>query len=61
MLRKMGCLLKKIITSSLLLYAYNYLCLPLNLFIPINVITLVVIGIFGGIGLVGLIFLSFFL
>lgn len=41
-------LFKKVIVAVLLIYAYNKMALPLNLLIPINFITLVLVA-FGGI------------
>lgn len=55
MLKKIFLLLKKIIFSILLLYGYNLIMSPLNLIIPINVITVGLITIFGSSALIGLI------
>ena len=40
-------IIKKIIFSSFLLYGYNLLALPLNILIPINLINIGIITIFG--------------
>lgn len=61
MLNKIFKIVKKIITSSLLIYAYDSLSLALNIFIPINVVTISIVSIFGILGLFGIIVLSFFL
>jgi hypothetical protein len=37
----------KIIIGFLIIYGYNLIMYPLNLFIPINVINLIVISLFG--------------
>lgn len=47
MLKKFLVLLKKIIISVLLIYAYNKLSLPLNIIIPINLITIFLVTLFG--------------
>lgn len=47
MLKKIVKVLKKIIFSSFLLYGYNILIEPLGLIIPINIITVGIISIFG--------------
>ncbi|MEI3499108.1 MAG: pro-sigmaK processing inhibitor BofA family protein [Bacilli bacterium] len=39
--------LKKLIFSSFLLYGYNILALPINVIIPINIITILIITILG--------------
>lgn len=40
-------IVKRFILAVLLIYAYNKLALPLNLVIPINIITIGFVGIFG--------------
>lgn len=47
MLKKIYQFLKKIIFSSFFLYGYNLLASPLNLFIPINVFTVLILSILG--------------
>lgn len=47
MLKKFLVLLEKIIISVLLIYAYNKLSLPLNIIIPINLITIFLVTLFG--------------
>ena len=47
MLKKFLVLLERIILSVLLIYAYNKLSLPLNIIIPINLITIFLVTLFG--------------
>lgn len=47
MVKKIIKALKKIVFSSFLLYGYNILIEPLGLIIPINIITVGIISIFG--------------
>ena len=47
MLKKFLVLLERIIISVLLIYAYNKLSLPLNIIIPINLITIFLVTLFG--------------
>ena len=47
MLKKFLVLLEEIIISVLLIYAYNKLSLPLNIIIPINLITIFLVTLFG--------------
>ena len=47
MLKKFLVLLENIIISVLLIYAYNKLSLPLNIIIPINLITIFLVTLFG--------------
>ncbi len=47
MIKKLLILLKRIILGGFILYAYNIMASPLNLLIPINIITLGLIGVFG--------------
>lgn len=54
-------ILKKIILSSLIIYAYNMLSFPLNLLIPINIVTVLLVTMLGFPALLGLILLQFFL
>jgi hypothetical protein len=46
-IKKILSLLKRIILGGFILYAYNIMASPLNLLIPINLVTLGTIGIFG--------------
>lgn len=47
MLRKIFSFLKKIIFSTFLLYGYNLIATSFNMVIPINLITILSISIFG--------------
>ena len=47
MLKKIFLIIKKIILSVLLIYAYNKLALPLNVVIPINIVTVLMVFICG--------------
>ena len=47
MMKKIIQIVKRIVFSSFLLYGYNILVEPLGLIIPINVITVGVLSIFG--------------
>jgi hypothetical protein len=47
MIKKVLSLLKRIVLGGFILYAYNIMASPLNLLIPINLVTLGIIGIFG--------------
>ena len=47
MIKKIFSLVKKIILSFLLIYAYNKLTLPYDLFIPINIFTVSLVTILG--------------
>lgn len=47
MLKKLFQLLKKIVISGFLLYGYNILTTPLNIMVPINLITLSAMTILG--------------
>lgn len=56
MLKKILVFLRRIIFSSFLLYGYNILVGPLNLIIPINIITVLSLTIFGVPALLSFIF-----
>lgn len=47
MLKKIFSLLKKIIISAFILYGYNLIAAPLNIMIPINIITIALISVLG--------------
>ena len=59
MMKKIITLVKKIVIAFLILYAFNMLVASLNIYIPINVITVAVVSLLGIPGLVGLIILFF--
>lgn len=47
MLKKIFSLLKKIVISAFILYGYNLIAAPLNIMIPINIITIALISVLG--------------
>ena len=47
MLKKIYILLKKVVISAFLLYGYNLIAAPLNLIIPINIVTVTLLTVFG--------------
>lgn len=47
MIKKIFTAIKRIVLGGFLLYAYNLMAAPLNLFIPINVFTLGLLAVFG--------------
>ena len=47
MLKKVFNIIKKIIVSVLFIYAYNKLTLPLNVVIPMNIITVCLVALCG--------------
>lgn len=55
MLKKIFNIIKKIVVSAFILYGYNLLVGPLNLSIPINIITVFLLTLFGIPALVSLI------
>lgn len=57
MLKKIFKILKKIITSFLILYGYNMIASPLGCIIPLNVITILSVAVLGIPALFTLIFL----
>lgn len=61
MLKNMLKLLKRIIIYSFLLYGYNIIIEPLNLYIPINFITVGALSILGVPALFCLIFILIFI
>ena len=46
-LKKLFNLIKRIVISAFILYGYNLLVTPINLIIPINIITVTLLTIFG--------------
>ncbi len=55
-MKKIFTLIKKIVLSAFILYGFNLIAAPLNIIVPINVITVLVIAILGMPGLFGLTF-----
>ena len=47
MLKKIFNILKKIILAVLLIYVYNKMTLPLNIFLPMNVFTILLVTVCG--------------
>jgi len=47
MLKKVFNIIKRIIVSVLFIYAYNKLALPLDVTIPLNVFTVLLVSLFG--------------
>ncbi|MDD2496207.1 MAG: pro-sigmaK processing inhibitor BofA family protein [Tissierellia bacterium] len=47
MLKKIFAIIRRVVIGGFILYAYNLMAAPLSLLIPINLITLGIIGIFG--------------
>jgi len=58
MIRKIFNLVKKFIVAILLIYAYNKMTFPLNLFIPMNILTILLVTFFGIPAIIMLIFFS---
>ena len=58
MLKKILNVVKKIIMAVLLIYAYNIMGLPINVMIPINIITVLIASILGLPGILSLIVFS---
>lgn len=61
MLKKLFIIIRKITVSFFLLYAFNLVIQPLNLIIPINIITVLSISILGIPALLSFIVLSVFI
>jgi pro-sigmaK processing inhibitor BofA len=47
MLKKIYNIIKSIVLGALILYAYNVIASPLNLIIPINIITVLLVSFLG--------------
>ncbi len=47
MIKNLFCIIKKIIFSIVLLYSFNIMVQPLNIIIPINIITISFISVLG--------------
>ncbi len=54
MIKRIFDFLKKIIFNTFFLYGYNLIAAPLNLFIPINIFTVLLLSILGLPALIGL-------
>lgn len=55
MLKKLFHLIRRVVVSAFVLYGYNLIVVPLNMMIPINIITVGLLTIFGVPALVSLI------
>lgn len=60
MLKKIFQVLKKIVFSMLLIYGYNLIAVPLGILVPLNILTILYVSIFGVPALLSLITLIFF-
>lgn len=47
MLKKLFNIIRKLVVAVLLIYAYNKLAVPLNIVIPINIITVLLVSLGG--------------
>ncbi len=59
MIKKIVNVLRKVVVAFLILYGFNLLVSSINIFIPINIITLLVVTFLGIPGLLSLIVLFF--
>ncbi|MEG0994363.1 MAG: pro-sigmaK processing inhibitor BofA family protein [Bacilli bacterium] len=59
-IKKIEGLVKKIIVSIFILYGFNVLINPLNILIPINIINISLLTIFGTPAIIALVFLLIF-
>lgn len=60
-MKKIFSFLKRIVLSAFILYGFNLIASPLNIIVPINVVTVLVLAILGMPGLFGLVFSIVFL
>lgn len=60
MLKKIFQILKKIVFSMFLIYGYNLIAVPLGILVPLNILTVLYVAIFGVPALLSLIALIFF-
>ena len=60
MLKKIFQILKKIVVSMFLIYGYNLIAVPLGILVPLNILTVLYVAIFGVPALLSLIALIFF-
>jgi len=47
MIKKVFKILKKVLMATVLIYAYNKIAVPINAVIPINIITVFLVSLFG--------------
>ena len=60
MIKKLFVLIKKFIVAALLIYAYNKIALPSSLFIPMNIITILLVTFCGIPSIIMLVLFSLF-
>lgn len=60
MLKKIFKIIKKIVFSMFLIYGYNLIAVPLGIIVPLNIITIIYVTLFGVPALLSLIALIFF-
>lgn len=60
MVKKIFKILKKIVFSMFLIYGYNLIAVPLGILVPLNILTILYVSIFGVPALLSLITLIFF-
>ena len=60
MIKKLFVLIKKFIVAVLLIYAYNKIALPSSLFIPMNIITILLVTFCGIPSIIMLVLFSIF-
>lgn len=60
MLKKIFQILKKIVFSMFLIYGYNLIAVPIGILVPLNILTVLYVAIFGVPALLSLIALIFF-
>lgn len=60
MLKKIFQILKKIVFSMFLIYGYNLIAVPLGILVPLNILTVLYVAVFGVPALLSLIALIFF-
>lgn len=61
MIKKIFGMIKRIIMGAFLIYGYNLIAAPLNLVIPINLITVFCVSLFGFPALLSFIVILFFI
>ena len=57
-MKKIAKLLRRIIVSALLLYGYNVIAEPINIFVPINIVNISLLTVLGFPALFALIFIN---
>ena len=60
MFNKVFFLIRRLILSMFIIYAYNSLVISFNMIIPINISTITLVSIFGVVAMIELIIFSFF-